>query len=414
MNIQKVKIGYWFSTIVIDLMLLVYLSYTKLLGGIIPILDGDSYIPQIFTILSIFLLVIINGIPRKSFLIFECLFLLVIVFWGTFTGLSNVSNDEKVIIYLRAFNYIYIFLAVPIAIEIKKNKVELRNFLKKLVILCLGSLTFRTIISLYFSLSGKVIFSNIAEENAVSMWLRNDRLRVNPPCLVLIFVPIVFYLLITTKSVRNKIGWVMALVLGIMYSAFIHQSRAMLIYQVCTLILMYLLQNVSNRKTILRWCILLFAIVIVVNTSSFNDFIDTFSTNNSAYGNSTSLRLLTYGYVFQRLLENPFSGSGIIVDTTSVFGADLSDIGIFYSISMFGIFMIVVFVFIFSRTLYITKKLKDCKLRNESILILGMTVQVLLIGINIDCFYPIFSFAVPFFIGISEGIYLKSNSYFKS
>lgn len=152
----------------------------------------------------------------------------------------------------------------------------------------------------------------------------------------------------------------------------------------------------------------------MVNTSFFNDFIDTFSTNNSAYGNSTSLRLLTYGYVFQRLLENPFSGSGIIVDTTSVFGADLSDIGIFYSISMFGIFMIVVFVFIFSRTLYITKKLKDCKLRNESILILGMTVQVLLIGINIDCFYPIFSFAVPFFIGISEGIYLKSNSYFKS
>ena len=146
MNIQKVKIGYWFSTIVIDLMLLVYLSYTKLLGGIIPILDGDSYIPQIFTIFSIFLLVIINGIPRKSFLIFECLFLLVIVFGGTFTGLSNVSNDEKVIIYLRAFNYIYIFLAVPIAMEIKKNKVELRNFLKKLVILCLGSLTFRTII----------------------------------------------------------------------------------------------------------------------------------------------------------------------------------------------------------------------------------------------------------------------------
>ena len=112
MNIQKVKIGYWFSTIVIDLMLLVYLSYTKLLGGIIPILDGDSYIPQIFTILSIFLLVIINGIPRKSFLIFECLFLLVIVFWGTFTGLSNVSNDEKVIIYLRAFNYIYIYLVI--------------------------------------------------------------------------------------------------------------------------------------------------------------------------------------------------------------------------------------------------------------------------------------------------------------
>lgn len=407
MKVKKIRVKDFITKLVIDMMLLLYLSYFKLIGELVPILNGESYLPQVITITCIIILIIINGIPKKSFLNFECVILILLTFIGIYIGFSKENSNEIIIILLRSFNYIYFILSIVIALQFKSDDFKLKSFIKKLVYFCLGSYIIRTMISIMYSITGSVIYTNIACENAVSMWMRNGRLRVNPPCLSLIYVPIVIYLIITSKRNLEKVWWIVILTIGISYSAFVHQARSMLLYQIITCVLMYLLQKESSKKVIIRWGVIIVALLFIVNTSTFNNFIETFSMNNNTYGNSTSLRLLTYNYVFKVLLRDPLTGTGLITNTTSVFGADLSDVGVFFSISMLGIFMILFYSVIILRSLYISKEIRDNNYLNESVFVTGMTIQLFLIGINIDWFYPIFSFAVPFYVGITEGIFLK-------
>ena len=45
--------------------------------------------------------------------------------------------------------------------------------------------------------------------------------------------------------------------------------------------------------------------------------------------------------------------------------------------------------------------------RDDCLLVLGMTLLFVLTDINIDCFWDVFAFAVPFYIATVEYIYKK-------
>lgn len=64
---------------------------------------------------------------------------------------------------------------------------------------------------------------------------------------------------------------------------------------------------------------------------------------------------------------------------------------------------------IFIRGFYVYNKANKAGMQNEALLVLGMTISVIMTGINIDLFVGIFSFGIPFYMAITEYVLYKSR-----
>ena len=68
---------------------------------------------------------------------------------------------------------------------------------------------------------------------------------------------------------------------------------------------------------------------------------------------------------------------------------------------MLGLGMAVLYIVLFCRGIYVSYKIRKYN-SNLSILVVGMTFLIILTDINIDCFWDIFAFAMPFYVAIVE------------
>ena len=113
-------------------------------------------------------------------------------------ALYNTSEKYSTIeiLYVIAFglNYMYFFLAIPIYRMLRNDDAYLKKMLKTMAILCAGAFIIRAVISLIYVYTGTDILPAIALEGASIGWIRNGILRINPPCIGIIYLPIVFYL----------------------------------------------------------------------------------------------------------------------------------------------------------------------------------------------------------------------------
>ena len=229
------------------------LGYMKLFGNILPIFS-TSYIsnPLVIFYLVIGIITVVLSLQyskvRSKMISVELIMISVIII----IGLCNTSGKYSVqFIYIVAcaLNYMYFFLALPIYKVLQLKRIRMRTFLSALAFLCAGSYVIRAAVSLYYVATGVDILPAIALEGASVGWIRNGILRINPPCLGLIYLPIVFYLYITSKKVSQKILYIGMMGLGVWYMTYITQARSMMYYQICILFHLLMLKNRPNSKS---------------------------------------------------------------------------------------------------------------------------------------------------------------------
>lgn len=322
-------------------------------------------------------------------------------------GLINTSEKYRIdviFIVASALNYLYFFLALPIYKILRLERIEFRKFLEVLSFLCAGSYVIRGAISLYYVATGVDIFPAIALEGASVGWIRNGVLRINPPCLGLIYLPITFYLYSTSKKIKQRVLYIGMMALGVWYMTYITQARSMMIYQICILILLLMLKNKPNsRKGIVGTALLICVVVYLINSPATEKLFASFSASNAETGASTVARFNAITYFGTQFLQKPLCGIGLLLgkDTRTPIGGDISDIGLLRSVYMLGVGMILLYLVIFIRGIYVAHKARRVD-SNISLLVLGMTLLVMLTNINIDSFWNIFAFAMPFYIAIVE------------
>jgi hypothetical protein len=413
--VVKVKISSIIKFIFVVLILIRY-SFLKLLGNQLTIFSTayDQYpmvMFYIFMVIFLFLFSRVYSVEAKYLWILSvlCLFATGV---GIYSATSNNGLDFMGALS-QGIEYIYVILAIPLCYLLNNELWDFRNLLKLLVVLGIVSYAIRWGISFYYDVSGTVAFPNIAQESASSEWIREGVLRVNPPFIGIIFAPIVYYLALTTSKKFHKWIYYLCIVMVIAYTIRIHQARSLMIYQLVAVVVLLIFQKVTDRKKLLRIGILFIGIVILVNTSWFSNLVDSFSKSNADYGGSTRARINAIAGFGVDFLKSPVFGFGFLESDAQrlTIGGHITDIGILHSIFMLGIPIVVVFLMIFIRGFYVYSKANKVGMCDEALLVLGMTVLVMMTGINIDLFVGIFSFAIPFYLAITEYVLHRSREY---
>lgn len=412
---MKVRISTIIKWIIV-LLLVMQLSYTKLLGGLLPIFS-TSYISNplvmfylMMVIVSVILSAIYAGGLRNKVLLFDVVWMFFIV-GNAIIVTMNQYQCELITAVAYAMNYSYILLAIPLYRILALQRWKLDNYLKALVLLCAGAYIIRGTISLCYVATGANLCPAITLEGASENWIRNGILRINPPCLSLLYLPSVFWLLSKSRKFIQKAGYIILIILGVGYMTVITQARSMMIYQFFVLTLLVLLKNKPNsRKYLVTTVIIGIIAVIFINSPMANQLIDSFSTKNAETGGSTMARFYAIFYFGDKFLKTPLRGIGFCLGKASKAfpGGDISDIGLLRSVYMLGSGMIVIYLVMFIRGFYVAWKVRKMD-RDDCLLVLGMTLLFVLTDINIDCFWDIFAFAVPFYIATVEYIYKKNT-----
>ena len=232
---MKVRVSTIIKGIIV-LLLVMQLSYTKLLGGLLPIFS-TSYISNqlgmfllILIIISVVLSVTYYDGLKNGILILDIVLIILIVCNAIIVTMGKYHCGLiKAVGY--ALNYLYVLLAIPIFRMLTMKKWKMDDYLKLLVILCAGSYVIRGTISLYFVATGMNICPAIALEGAAENWMRNGILRINPPFVSLLYLPAAFWLLSKSSKFIQKVGYILLIVLGVGYMTVITQARSMMIYQ---------------------------------------------------------------------------------------------------------------------------------------------------------------------------------------
>lgn len=396
--------------------ILVALSLIKPLGELFPILYFD-YGNRTFIIIMAFimcLLVILSKGLNNRYLIILISYVISLVFIRLLLDWGNGRNVYKE--FNANTTYYYIILAVPVFYMLYYKKIKLEQLIDIIIFFTVLSYILRTFISAYYGLFHERILFGISIESATDNWFRNGRLRINPPCFGNIIITLSLYRYFATKG-KKKIYYVFVIIFALYYSAFIHCSRALVIYQLAEILLILLIKRKSQIERAVLFCFFSISTVAFIVSGAVTKIFVMFTTTNlsETFGYSNASRALTYKYYFKIFLDNFYLGKGFLIKNELLFQAgaiagDLSDVGILRTLLQMGIGMLVFYIIFVLRGLSAgMKALKRKTSNNLHILAWGIVFSIMITGVNIDCFYPIYAFSIPFALAIIEYILLSDQ-----
>lgn len=398
---MKIKISTIEKSLIV-ILLMMQLGYFKLFPGIFQLFAYSFNPKPLQLVYFVFVLVIVVlGFKwlRNTSKIFwvEIICCILPAAVNFFIEVNNGMKMGDLLGYILPFWYV--LMAIPLFGLLQSGQWEFDKMIKMLIILTVGSLLIRMLIVLYYSISGVILFPNIALESAAKNWTRNGRIRVNPSVMSLLLIPISYYWIL--RYPKKRLLGIIGIVVGLIYPMYVTQARSMMLYGVITVVVMYLFQNVSEKSRLLRYFFIIVIFVLILNTKQFNSFLDSFLTSNETTGGSTSYRLSALAYYGGMFLKNPVWGNGFTrtVYSGQVIIGHITDIGIVGALYRVGIFIAVFYLIIIGSGL---KQIFKNKSSEIQLLILGCSIAVLLTEINIDCFVGLYAFSMPFVIAMIE------------
>lgn len=402
---MKIKIRS-ITSILLILFLVIQIGYFKLLGNYIPLFADASSKPLAMFYLYSIILILLSFVFWKrnnsKALRIEVFIVILAALVGSISALFSGEVEIYEAIKQGIFYY-FCLLAFPIY-DLLIARWEQRKLLKWIVILTIGMYFIKAYISFYYGISGTVLYPAIGQEGAVSsyVWVRNNIMRINPPNFGSVVIPISFYLADTSKKRVEKYFYWASIIGVILYTSTIHQARSLMVYELICLLLLIVVPKINKLSSFIRVLVASIGIVILINTSYFQQFIESFS-SNTLTGESFLSRFATLGYFGSRYLNSPVFGTGMLSYThqSSVVAGHISDIGFLTSIFTYGLLIFIFLIIIFVRNFRLAFKLHRIN-DPRFLLIFGMTVSILLTGINIDCFSSLFAFSMPFYLAICE------------
>lgn len=383
------------------------LSLLKPLGELFPIFYFEYAIWWGIVFLAVIANIFLIRIKKinNQYLLLMTLLIVCIVLIRLSVDLFQGRNVYK---ELNAnITYFFILLTLPVYYILTERIVSLEQLIDITIFLTVLSYLLRTFISVYYTITHQRIFMPISLESAPENWFRDGILRINPPCFGIIIITLCMYRFYTAYGIKRKIYYSTVIALAVFYSAYIHYSRAALIVQASEIVFLVFIKH----KKILKKMIVYLIFAGIVTACIYYDLVDRiigmFSISNEKYWFSNSSRLISYPYYFNMFLDNFWIGKGFLRGEELYFSFNnitgtLSDVGMLRSLVLLGCGMLLFYSLYFLRGFFTGWKLYKNKKGNLYIIVWGITVSVLLTGINVDCFFAVYVFSVPFCLAIIE------------
>lgn len=311
------------------------------------------------------------------------------------------------------YTYMYLYLVYPIIFVFVTDKKAFNKMMKAILVCTVLGLLLRWGVSVVSNTTGVVLIPSLPTECASENWIRNGRLRINSPCFIVSIIPIAMYVLTTTKEISKKILCYFAIAFSIFYVVMVHQSRSFLIYLVWILFISYIVRQRKFTKKMGAILVTLIAFCLLLNTQYAQNLIASFSSISELSG-STMARITSIEYYFGILKEHPIMGLGALWNgyegklryLRGSFGyAYLEDLGFLGGLFRFGLLGLALYILIFARMINRVRFCKEnCTKRSGDLYLLlcSLCFAYLIFGINIDWFYQLIAFSLPFVIAAFE------------
>lgn len=399
------------SKFLIYTLVLMHLCYFLIIfGG--TTLFADSYVSKsrmmLFVIMMLLAMVfglIYSSHGERRFINFELAILFVSIVRGYIGALIDGYAWDNALSMVNP--YIYSALAIVIFDLLINGQWKFETLLSFLVIATSVDTVVRAIDSVYENLAGSLLWSNIVYGE---MGYRNDLYRIQPSTLDLLVIPTAYYLYLKSTSKARKTTFLVCVIINFLYTLVIWQARSALIYKVLLLIVLLVLNGKLTKRKLIMLMIGGILVVAAINTTYVESLIDSFSVTNKELGGSTTARFNAMGYYLLMYSESPVLGVGLLttVDRYAAGGGMLEDIGFIYGLVQLGIPIILFYITVFIRGIFVAVRIRKKDIK-ESQLCIGLTLIYVMFGINIDMFYG-FSFSVPFYLAIVEYVNWKHRT----
>ena len=206
-------------------------------------------------------------------------------------------------------------------------------------------------------------------------------------------------------KVENWISLIIVLVVTII----IEQTRMKIIITLITLFCMFLFKKRDKKSRMILFGLTASTVVLILITGIFNIFLSQFSESNN--GISTLYRINELNFYLEKFDENKLFGIGLVpqTDIYDIYGiskyGDMNpnDIGIFGSLGLLGMGVVIIFIFPLFRWWKIYRKVsKDSVNSKNSMLLLGILIYTLLSSTTLIILNYERIALYPFFIAIFE------------
>ena len=247
---------------------------------------------------------------------------------------------------------------------------------------------------------------------------KNTNIRISLGALMGVYFVYVFYNILQK---RKQVLMTIALLIGLFAMFYVEMTRAKEVAVVCTLLIMWAFKRQDSKKDIVKYLIIIVAVIVFLYSGLFDAILNTFSINpsvNEQY-QSTAARYNAMEYFSTFTNNNPLFGMGWVRPHTdelmkifsgptgTSFFDDLGFLGQYYRQGLLGASFYLALII---RMIYITFKIK--KNRNEKVFCAGLASYVLLTTISLNCFDGLRMLAVPFYIACTEYIYYRDRTHY--
>lgn len=330
--------------------------------------------------------------------------------------------NELVTTYGFGTYYFYAYLAIPLVyiFEIEGFEGILNGLTNVVIVIYLVTI----INGLFFYRSGTLLFQNIGDTD----WIRDGKIRISTGAFGGIMLVFSTYRLYNAKTKRGKLKDIFLLILGVIYTIVIGQSRVFLLALGCSILVLIFMGDGKRNKKIVFGGVVVAGVMFLAYSKSISTLFASFSTEGN-YGGSTIARLSAWEYYIKEFLKNPITAIGFAGDE-NYFSLVHGDSGIYYQtvkvnyyyedcgfiglLAKTGIFSFPIYMWPLFRYIKMSLHYLKQKLIVPGALIISLTAYLVITTPTLDIFSLNKVIAWPLIIAVCEFTWKKYRTEVRS
>lgn len=330
-------------------------------------------------------------------------FYLVLVVQYMYT--SDVYGQSLLAFLKTSYTFVYLLLIVPCTFVLRRTaKVSLLDKVRDMTtVLCIFLL-----VAVFLHAAAGVM---LVEFEYVSA--RNGLARIAAPSIMPLAYLYSVYML-TAKRKRRRRDYLCA-ISSLAVAMIVDQGRVMLMMLLAATCLIFFAKRGAKRQRVILLATALIIVLLLVASGYLNALIDPFSVNSSTYSRSNQTHYLEYQYYWEKFIENPWLGIGMISVDSPYYHLRaggflffyMDDAGIIGGLAGLGVsalFLILLPICWFSRIAF------SCN-SNERSLYLALVLFIVMSLVSQFLIFPFLRTIWPLIFALFETEYLMQKGY---
>ncbi len=312
---------------------------------------------------------------------FVILFLLLVLseIFISYVNYSEYSQTFIDLIWVCYFYFIICLYYIIVYLGVRFNDYSY----KKVIIIFSLILSIIFIIQAYIYNLGGTLMLKISEIANIGIESRLGRIRLTYPSTLISFACVLSFSEIFNRDTKKKTLNILNLVCSLIYLIYVCQTRALIVYVIFSMLIVFIFVNrKSAKKIILMIITLVIAVNVFINLNITKEYINSFTDSKNSISNIA--RSGAIDYFIDRGNENLIFGSGFInssansetfyISRGSYGMFSTTDVGIFGYYSIFGIAGLVLYLYLILKMLTIIWTLIKSKKIDYCVEIIGIFI----------------------------------------